>query len=53
VWSLLGRSRRCHTLPNPALAAAALTVAISETCPPGEGVLLKIDKIFWETKLAS
>jgi hypothetical protein len=40
-------------MPHPAelgLAAAALTLSISETCSPGEGVIVKIDKIFWETK---
>jgi hypothetical protein len=35
------------------LAAAALTLAISETCPPGEGMVRQIDQIFWETKQAS
>ena len=27
--------------------------AISEICPPGEGTVVEIDKIFWETKQAS
>ncbi len=28
-------------------------LAIPETCPPGEGTVVEIDKIFWETKQAS
>jgi hypothetical protein len=27
-------------------------LAITEDCPPGEGMALEIDKIFWETKQA-
>jgi hypothetical protein len=29
-----------------------LEAGIPEICPPGEGTILQIDKIFWETKQA-
>jgi hypothetical protein len=43
-------------MPHPAhlaSATAVLWLAIPEVCLPGEGMILEIDKIFWETKQAS
>jgi hypothetical protein len=40
----------CHTLPNPAWPQQCSWPAISEICPPGEGMILQIDRIFWDTR---
>jgi hypothetical protein len=43
-------------MPHPAYLAQPqqfLWLSTPEICPPGEGMVLQIDKIFWETKQAS
>lgn len=39
-----------HPLPNPAWPQQCSWPAISEICPPGEGMILEIDRIFWDTR---
>jgi hypothetical protein len=45
-----GRPHPVH--PTPAGGDSGW-LAIPEVCPPGEGMALEIDKIFWETKQPS
>jgi hypothetical protein len=43
-----------HNVARRTGAAAVLTDGRRcDLCPPGEGMILEIDKIFWRTKQAS
>jgi hypothetical protein len=48
--------REAEWMPHPDQLAKPQPfrqLAIPEVCPPGEGTVVEIDKIFWETKQAS